>query len=48
MERLRANLMEKDGQINELTAQIAIAQSRLDKDTYQREHMETQRNALQK
>ncbi|KAK7095106.1 outer dense fiber protein 2-like isoform X3 [Littorina saxatilis] len=48
LERMRGQLMEKDGLVNELTAQLSIACSRLEKESLQKEHAEVQRSALEK
>ena len=48
LERMRGQLMERDGQVNDLNAQISVARSRLEKESLQREHADTQRTALQK
>lgn len=48
LERMRGQLMERDGQLNDLNAQLSVAHSRLEKESLQREHAETQHSALQK
>ena len=48
LERLRGQLMEKEGHLNDLNAQLSVARSRLEKDGLQKEQAEVQRSALQK
>ncbi|KAK7491643.1 hypothetical protein BaRGS_00017096 [Batillaria attramentaria] len=48
LERLRAQLMERDGQMNELNTQLSLARARQERETQERHNVEAQRAAMQK